>query len=128
MKISSKNSITFTIIFEGQWWVGIFERTTEDGYSVAREIFGGEATEPQVYEFILKKQGTLRFSTPLEEDRIVFKKRNPKKALREARQTQNKQQDMSKAQDALRLELEKNKKQKKTYDNSDERRREKISI
>lgn len=35
-------SITFTVYFDGQFWVGIVERIDEDGLSAARVVFGAE--------------------------------------------------------------------------------------
>ena len=46
-------SIIATIFFENRFWVATFERTDEEGYAVAKHIFGAEPTDPEVYEFVL---------------------------------------------------------------------------
>lgn len=107
-------SIKFSLVFEKQWWVGIFERVDDAGYAVAREIFGTEPTDPEIYEFILHNQGKLKFSHPLTDGTVsIIRKINPKRMMREAKQQQAKLQNMTKAYDALRIEMEKNKKEKK---------------
>jgi len=109
----SHNSITLTVIFDKQWCIGVFEKKCGETYSVAREIFGPEPTDPELFLFLLKNYDSLRFTSPTEESVVVHKKRNPKRASREARKTQAKEANVSKAMDALRVEQEKNKKTKK---------------
>lgn len=41
------SSTTFTVYFDGQFWVGIVERIEEGGFSAARVVFGAE-TNPDV--------------------------------------------------------------------------------
>lgn len=36
------SSTTFTVYFDGQFWVGIVERIDEGGLSAARVVFGAE--------------------------------------------------------------------------------------
>jgi hypothetical protein len=115
-------SIKLSIVFEDQWWVGIFKRVDENGYAVAREIFGSEPTDAEVYQFVLHHQDKLKFSQPLDDNTPVIKKLNPKRLNREVRSQQNKGSNMTKAYDALRIEMEKNKKEKKT-NNTAERER-----
>lgn len=40
--------IQATIFFDKRYWVGTFERTDKEGYAIARHIFGGEPTDPEV--------------------------------------------------------------------------------
>jgi hypothetical protein len=108
----TQNSIKLTILFQEKFWVGIFERQDEQGYAVARAIFGPEPTDPEVSIFLLRDYTNLRFTTPDKEDKPAVREyKNPKRQLREVRQIQKKQPaaTVSKAQDALRIELEKNK-------------------
>ncbi|MCH9617966.1 MAG: hypothetical protein SP4CHLAM5_00890 [Chlamydiia bacterium] len=48
-------SIKATIFFERLFWVATFERTDKEGYAIARHIFGGEPSDQEVYEFVLKE-------------------------------------------------------------------------
>lgn len=115
-------SIKLSIVFENQWWVGIFERVDESGYAVAREIFGSEPTDAEVYQFVLHHQDKLKFSQPLDNNAPVIKKLNPKRLNREVRSQQNKGSNMTQAYDALRIEMEKNKKEKKTNNTTEKER------
>lgn len=105
-------SITLTVLFESPFWVGIFEREVDGEYRVARTVFGGEPKDFEVYEFVINNEHELRYTSPLEVD-VVKKKINPKRQQREVRKTMQEQGITSKAQEALRLEIEKNKKEKK---------------
>ena len=55
-------SITFTVYFDGQFWVGTVERVEEGGLSAARVVFGAEPSEEEILKFILERWDTLRFS------------------------------------------------------------------
>lgn len=54
-------SITFTVYFDGQFWVGIVERLEEGRLSAARVVFGAEPSDEEVFQFVLDRWGTLRF-------------------------------------------------------------------
>lgn len=103
-----------TVFYEGPFWVAVFERETDAGYSVGRHIFGGEPTDPEVYEFTLIGYNSVKFSRPSAEKEEVIKKKNPKRLQREARNEMEKGPNMSKAYESIRLEMEKNKKERKS--------------
>ena len=105
--------IRLTILFEKQFWVGIFERGEAGYYSVARKVFGTEPTDPEVYQFVLHHMNELRFSEPVEEEIKTFKCVSPKRRQREVRKSQSAPSVITKAQQALKTELEKNKKTRK---------------
>lgn len=115
--INKKYTIKVTVLIENSFWVGIFERNDSEGYAVARKIFGGEPTDPELYEFVLVHFDELKFTEP-QEFQLVIKRKNPKRIQREVRQEMEKaKQDLpstTHAQEVLRLELEKNKKLRKT--------------
>jgi hypothetical protein len=109
-------TIKATIFFEKRFWIGTFERTDKQGYAVARHIFGGEPTDPEIYEFVLKHYQELNFGTP-KEFALEIKRMNPKRLQREVRREMEKMKESSNpstfAQDYMREELEKKKKEKK---------------
>src|SRR5579872_3249710 len=113
-----KHTIQVTIQLENQLWVGIFERNDKHVYAVARKVFGKEPTDPEVYEFILSHYQELQFTEP--QDFILkIKRKNPKRMNREVRKLMQaaknlKAPKMSRAQEVLKMELEKNKKIRKT--------------
>lgn len=107
--------IKATIFFENFFWVGSFERTDKSGYAVARHIFGGEPSDAEVYAFVLENYTQLRFGEP-QEVTVKIRRMNPKRVQREIRKEMEKLKKESRpstlAQDAMRMELEKNKKEK----------------
>jgi hypothetical protein len=127
---AKKCTIKVTVLFEQAWWVGIFERNDPAGYAVARKVFGGEPTDPELYEFVLNHYDELKFSES-HDFKLIIKRKNPKRVLREVKNEMKKVKaglpKTTIAQDVLRLELEKNKKIKKTMSkNEKEAKLEKI--
>ncbi len=126
-------TVKATILFEGSFWVGIFERTDKKNYSVARKVFGGEPSDAEVHEFILHNYHELKFGSP-QEFKLVIKRMNPKRLQREVRREMEKIKESSKpsthAQDYMREELEKNKKEKKTLSKKakEERKEKQFSL
>ncbi len=56
---------SFTVTFEAPYWVGIFERIDEQGYAVAKIIFGAEPNAETVRLAVLREYRGLRFSAPV---------------------------------------------------------------
>lgn len=106
--------IKLTVLFESPFWVGIFEREQDEKYSVAKIVFGAEPRDFEVFEFVINKMDRLKFSSP-QEGEIVKRKVSPKRVQREVKQELSKKNIVSKAQDALRLEIEKNKKERRSF-------------
>lgn len=109
-------TIQVTIFFEKRFWIGLFERTDKEGYAVARHVFGGNPTDPEVLEFVLKHYQELNFGE-VREFQLEIKRMNPKRVQREVRREMEKIKETTKpstvAQDYMREELEKKKKEKK---------------
>lgn len=109
-------TIKATIFFENRFWVGTFERTDKEGYSLARYIFGAEPTDPEIYDFVLNHYHELNFGE-LKEFTLEIKRKNPKRVQREVRREMEKIKETTRpstlAQDYMREELEKKKKEKK---------------
>ena len=126
-------TIAATILLEGSLWVGIFERTDKKGYSIARKIFGGEPTDPEVYEFVLQNYHELKFGAP-QEFKLVIKRMNPKRLQREVRREMEKIKENSQpsthAQNYMREELEKHKMERKTLSKQkkEERKEKQFSL
>ena len=101
--------VTLTVFFDGQFWIGIFERTEGGTLSVARAVFGAEPKEQQVHEFVLQHYLKLRFSPPVEGVRIQAIASNPKRRQRQIARSAEKgigtksQQAMKLAQEAGKL-------------------------
>lgn len=108
--------IKATIFFEKRFWVGIFERTDQEGYAVARHIFGAEPTDPEIHEFVLNHYHELEFGE-LKELHLQIQRMNPKRVQREIRREMEKMKETARpstlAQDYMREEIEKKKQEKK---------------
>lgn len=58
-------SSTLTVYFDGQFWVGVAERVEAGSLRASRVVFGAEPSNQEVYEFVLRRWSTLRFTEPL---------------------------------------------------------------
>jgi len=119
MNNSLSTNCKFTVLFENPFWVGIIERNDDLGYSVARIVFGSEPTEVQLYEYIQKEYKNIRFSKPIKNYQPKEEVHNYKRTQREIKQVMSKIQISSKAHEAMRLELEKNKQTRKELSKSE---------
>lgn len=101
--------VTLTVFFDGQFWIGIFERTGNGTLSVSRVVFGAEPKEQQVHEFVLQNYLKLRFSPPVEGVKVQAIASNPKRRQRQIARSAEKgigtksQQTMKLAQEAGKL-------------------------
>ena len=89
---------TFTIYFEGPFWVGIYERTQNGSLEVCRVVFGAEPKDYEVYDFLLKYWGCMQFSPPVAAGQAPAEIRNPKRARRTAKQSMTHKGTGTKAQ------------------------------
>lgn len=106
-------NIVLNVFYEDPFWVGVFEKTFEDNLEVAKVVFGKEPKDGEVYEFVLKKYNSIKFSSPIKDTNIKIKKVNPKKLQRKIKEQVQNCGIGTKAQNALKLEFENSKKQRK---------------
>jgi hypothetical protein len=115
---SLKSSAQLTVFFEDPFWVGVFETVDERGHAVCRVVFGAEPTDAQVHEFVLARYPRLTFTEPRAEgdpETLPAAPRvNPKRRQHEARRATEQTGVSSKAQEAMRLDLEQRKKVRKS--------------
>lgn len=110
---------TLTVFFDNPWWIGVAETSDTDGLRVFRYIFGSEPGTGEIYEFVLRdlnnlwQQPLITTSEPTKEDKPTFPKINPKRANREAGRKTKESGISSKAQEAMRLQIEQNKQERK---------------
>ncbi len=101
--------IALTVFFDGQFWVGLFERTDGGRLTVCRVVFGAEPKDQQIHELILRDWGKLRFSPPVEGDQAKALASNPKRRQRQIARSSEKgigtksQQAMKLAQEAGKM-------------------------
>ena len=108
-KVSGK----LTVFFEEPFWVGVFERVSEGTLSACKVTFGAEPKDYEVYDFILKNYYRLRFSPAVEAD-VKEVSRNPKRVQREVRKQVQNTGIGTKSQQALKLQQEQLKMERKT--------------
>lgn len=108
------NKVTgkLTVFFEKPFWVGVFERVEDGRLSACRVVFGSEPKDGEVWAFVLQNYGRLRFS-PAVEAPAKAEARNPKRAQREAGKQALEKGAGTKSQQALQLQREAQKAQRK---------------
>lgn len=116
----------FTVYFDGKFWKGIIENEAYGQYEICSITFGPEPSDGEIYELITEKWGLLKFTT----SNIPFVKNekhiNPKRMQKIIRRQIMQKDDIgTKAQQALKLQHEQMKTQKKTY-SKEQREYEKI--
>ena len=103
---------SLTVFFEDPFWVGVFEHTDEGKLSVCKVTFGAEPKDYDVWEFVLRNYGELVFSPAVE---TVTRQTadNPKRRLRNARKQTERSGIGTKSQQALQLQREEMKTQRR---------------
>ena len=106
------NSTKLTVFFEDPFWIGVFERIENGKLSVCKVTFGAEPKDCEVWEFVLKNYYQLKFSPSVD---VTVKKEstNPKRIQREARKQSSNAAIGTKSQQALQLQREENKMERK---------------
>ena len=107
-----KASGKLTVYFEEPFWVGVFERIEDGKLSVAKVTFGAEPKDYEVQEYIQKYYFSLKFS-PAVDTVVKDIKRNPKRMQREAKKQMQETGIGTKSQQALKLQQEQNKQERK---------------
>ncbi len=110
-KVSGK----LTVFFEEPFWVGVFERVLDGKLSACKVTFGAEPKDYEVYDFVLKNYYRLRFS-PAVTTAVKEVDRNPKRVQREVRKQVQNTGIGTKSQQALKLQQEQLKTERKIVD------------
>lgn len=94
-----------TVYFEEPFWVGVFERAEGGRLSVCKITFGAEPKDYEVWDFILKHYGELKFS-PAVAAETKQTADNPKRRQRNAKKLLQQNGVGTKAQQALQMQRE----------------------
>ena len=108
-----KVSGSLTGLFENPFWIGVFEDEFGKNYEVARVVFGPEPTDVQLYEFILKNYLSLPFGKSTLDKPSTQKEISYKRMQRKIKKEQSKETIGTKAQNAIKLQYESHKTEKK---------------
>ena len=104
---------SLTVYFDPPFWAGLFQRMDEDGCRVCKVTFGGEPRDQEVLDFLLRRWRELRFSPPVPPGRAAACLPNPKRMRREARKATQAAGTGTKAQQALALQRERQKQERR---------------
>ncbi len=106
--------LCLTVYFEDPFWIGLAEQRDDRGLRAARHVFGEEPSDMDIFAFVMRDLFRLmeRTTITVESGAISERKRNPKRAAREASHTLAAHGGSTKAQEALRLQLEVNKRER----------------
>ena len=104
--------VKLTVCFDDPFWVGIFERIEDGKLSVCKVTFGAEPKDYEVWAFVLEHYYELKFS-PAVETGVRRTADNPKRRQRNARKQLKRTGVGTKSQQALQMQLEQNKQERK---------------
>ncbi|GKX30852.1 hypothetical protein SH1V18_33320 [Vallitalea longa] len=107
--------IDLTVLFDGTFWIGIFEEYYDDSYCVYKHLFGTEPKDYQIYKLILKEFDKLRFTHQIQDNLYPnkHKKLNYKKMQKMIKKEVNNTGIGTKAQRAISMNRELNKMESK---------------
>lgn len=105
---------SLTVLFENPFWIGLYERMSGNRYEVCKITFGAEPKDYEVYDFFLKNWRKLKFSPPIKTEKLEERKINPKRMQREINSQLENQGIGTKAQQALKLQQEQRRIERKT--------------
>jgi len=102
-----------TILFEDPFWIGLFERQQGERYEACKITFGAEPRDYEVWQFVLENWPRLEFSPAIQAKADAEKAVSPKRMQRLIRRQAAQQGLGTKAQQALKLQQEQNKQERK---------------
>lgn len=117
-------TVKLTVCFEDPFWVGICERTWNGQYEACKITFGAEPKDCEVYDFMLKNSSQLKFSPSIPGEVCASRKLSPKRIQRAIR-NEMRQSIGTKAQQALKLQKEQQKQERKVCSKEN---REQVSL
>lgn len=100
-------SCRFTVYYDGQFWVGLAERSDEGRLSLARVVFGPEPTLPELAEMVAGPAWRhLRFLPAGEVEAPPSPAANPKRRQREAAREARESAPSTRSQEAMKAAIE----------------------
>ena len=106
----------------------VFEREDDTGYRVSRIVFGPEPADAELYEYIQKEYKRLDFGKPIESQVRIVRKENFKRMQRDVRKEVYEEGIGTKAQQAMKLQTELNKKERQVVVSREKREAEKVLL
>ena len=109
-----KEILELTVYFDGQFYIGLFERKCRGRISACRYVFGAEPKDSDVFEFVTDNFDKLKFS-PFVQSAVTFKEhKNPKPRKRKIKQSLADSSSVgTKSQQAIKKQTEERKTERK---------------
>lgn len=109
-------TVSLSVYFDDPFWVGVLEIAEDGELRATRFVLGAEPTDPELYEFLMRHGVALleraEASPAVTSDGRAERKVNPKRAAKlAARAAARVSRRGTASQEALRLELERHKKE-----------------
>ncbi|WP_232698838.1 YjdF family protein [Brevibacillus daliensis] len=106
-----------TVYYDGQFWVGVVEEVHEGKLRAGRYVFGSEPNDSEILEFIQRQivDLTNRLSQEINRKTPNERRVNPKRLARRVADELKNKGISSHAEETLKLEYEKRKKEKQTF-------------
>jgi hypothetical protein len=102
-----------TVFFDDPYWVGVYERSCHGSLEASKVVFGGEPKDYEVYAYFMENWSTLKFSPLVREISGTEKNISPKRRQRQIHHLLTEKGVGTKAQQAIKLQQEQNKEQRK---------------
>lgn len=99
-------SSTLTVFHDGQFWVGVIERTENGKLAASKILFGTEPSNEEILNFVVKHWQDLDFSEPIVDSELPKRAVNPKRRKRETAKAIRQRGVSTKAWQALSKERE----------------------
>lgn len=101
---------TFTVYFDGQFWVGVLEEQSAGQLRAVRVVFGAEPSDAELYDWV-QRNGRELFerldeAAAVPAEASVARRGNPKRAQREAAREARMPEASTAAQRALKADQE----------------------
>jgi hypothetical protein len=74
-------SLKATILFDGSLWLGLFERTDQTGFAIARRVFNGEPSDNEIYDFVLHNYSDLKLGNTEPFQLVIERGKPPKRSI-----------------------------------------------
>lgn len=105
----NKTVSKLTVFFETPFWVGVLEREENGLYEACKITFFSEPKDCEIYDFMQRNGYRLQFSPPVKASSRPGKCVSPKRMQREIKKQLQANGIGAKAQQALKLQQEQNK-------------------
>ncbi|WP_455716745.1 YjdF family protein [Anaerosporobacter sp.] len=120
------SNIRLLVYYDEPFWVGVFERVENQKLTVSKVTFGAEPTESEVLTAIIERFYDLHFSPSIDVEKKAKTKVNPKRLQREVHRQMNTVGIGTKSMQALKLQQEVGKIERKRCSKEEKEAREEL--